>query len=329
MGRCFDKYIFVAPGSDYGRAMWSDLENDKSCIFLEYPIIDCGKVLKILHHIHFSFGINKRIALPGQTVWKRYYSLSQIDFNRDLKFCIILPDVSACRIDIGYLEELSRKSNVELVLVNVNIVEKKTPLINARLHCFSKVFSFDKQDCADYGYIFHPTIYSKPVINYSHTIVSDAFFVGSYTKDRYRKLVELHNIIVHAHGQTDFHIIGVPKAEKRIDGIFYNKPIDYKEVISRVERTNCIVEIMNPGQSGLTLRAMEAVCCNKKLLTDNETAKDLKYFSKGFIAYDNPITEVDIDFIMRREDVDYNYDNDFSPLKLIEHIEKVNSEVEK
>lgn len=321
MGHYFDKYVFIAPGSDYGHAMWSDLEDNPDCLFLDFPIKTKSTLLRICHHIHFSFGINKLISLPFKEIWRKFSSLEKVEFDEKLKYCIILPDVSACRMEVKYLEKVGSRKNVEIVLVNVNVVEKKKKLIDERIHCFSKIFSFDKNDCEKYGYIYHPTIYSKPQLIGRQGIESDAFFVGSYTSERYEKLIQLHNTITGKSGKTDFHIIGVPRSEKRISGIEYNRHMSYSEVIQRSLTSNCIVEIMNPGQSGLTLRAMEAICLNKKLITDNESVSQLDYYSRGFIRIFNQVSESDIDFVMRTEPVDYQYRNDFSPNQLITHIE--------
>ena len=159
-------------------------------------------------------------------------------------------------------------------------------------------------------------------MDYNQRVDTDAFFVGSYSVDRYKKLLRLFDLIKKANGKADFHIVGVPKSEKRVDGIIYNVPMTYKEVLQNIQKTNCIVEIMNAGQQGLTLRAMEAICYNKKVLTDNATVKELSYYSKGYIQYKNPITDIDLDYMLDRRKVDYEYKNDFSPIHLIEYIEK-------
>ena len=322
MSCCFDKYIIVAPGSDYGRAMWADLEKKRNCIFLDYPLADTNKILKILHHLHFSFGINNRFSLPLQSLWKPYYSLGKIQYSQAENYCIILPDVSACRIDEGYLRDLSEKRNIELVLVNVNIKKKKGRLLDKREKYFSKIFSFDKSDCAKYGYIYHPTIYSYTWSNEKEAYESDAFFVGSYSPERYKKLLGLYELLVSRGNKVDFNIVNVPSSQRRINGIQYNKKMPYKEVLNKIASTRCIVEIMNPGQTGLTLRAMEAICNNKKLLTDNESIIALDYYSTGYIDYSSSFTEQDADFVFNKVDVDYSYRGDFSPERLIEHIEK-------
>lgn len=322
MTKYFDKYIIVAPGSDYGRAMWADLADNDDCFFFEYPIDTHNRLKELVHHIHFSFGINNRIKLPFQNIWSNSYLLNTVHFKDEEKYCIILPDVSACRIDVQYLSKLKKKQNIELVLVNVNVIGKKEKLVLERWKYFTKIFSFDIADCRRYGCIYHPTIYSSPKFDVNMNYESNAFFVGSYTRDRYKKLVDLYKGIIESGGIADFNIVGVPKNEKQICGIKYNRPLSYGEVLKRAQLSNCIVEIMNPGQKGLTLRAMEAICMNKKLLTDNSTVKDLKYYKSGFIQYCEMIVQADINFMIKDDIVNYEYDGEFSPNRLIAHIEQ-------
>lgn len=322
MGQIFDKYIIIAPGSDYGRAMWSDLETNSDCLFIEYPIDTRNRLIELAHHIHFSFWINNIIHLPFKRIWKRFYSIEKVNFEKKLTYCIIFPDVSACRIDAEYLDGLKRRNNIETVLVNVNVYGKKKKLIDERIHSFSKIFSFDKKDCEKYGFIYHPTIYSRPNVQIKQETKKDAFFVGTYTPERYAKLVQLYKSFKNNGGIVDFRIVGVPKSIKRITGITYNQQLNYTNVIRQAQMSNCIVEIMNPGQRGLTLRSMEAVCLNKKLLTDNRSVEQLDYYSTGFIRICEEITDDDVAFAMNREHVDYQYRDDFSPNQLIAHIER-------
>ncbi|MCR5478292.1 MAG: hypothetical protein K6F27_00345 [Ruminococcus sp.] len=319
---CFDEYVFVSPGSDYGNAMWSDLRNRNNCVYVDRIIDSTNKIVNIAHHAHFSFRINQMVTMPFKSIWQRKYSLQRVNFNNNKRYCIILTDVSACRIDVEYLKKLSRKPNVSLILVFVNVVSKKKPLTDCRLKYFDRVFSFDKLDCEKYGFIYHPTIYSVPTRADGLGRKSDAFFVGSYTPKRYDSLIRLYRKMKRAGLRTDFHIVGVPSTEKRINGIKY-KSLEYEEILKRIQYTDCIIEIMNNGQVGHTLRAMEAICLNKKLLTDNRTVKDLEYYNKGYIRYCNPIDSCDTDFLKNREIIDYNYRGEFSPNRLIEHIEYV------
>lgn len=319
----FDEYIMIAPGSDYGRAMWSDLEKIDNCSFMEYVISTKNPIINLAHHVHFSFGVNKRIQLPFQNIWKNSYVTSQYDFSDDKKYCLILTDVSACRIDCHYLKELSQRNNITMVLVAVNTISKKKKITDKRLSYFDYCFSFDRYDCDRYGFVYHPTNYSVQEVNRNTNIESDAFFVGSYKPSRYRDLVELYTQIVKSGGVADFYIINVPKSEKKIAGIKYNSPLSYKEVLQKSMRTNCIVEIMGDNQSGLTLRAMEAICMNKKLYTNNMTIKELNYYSSGYIRYANDFSSIDVRFIKEKIPVDYKYDGDFSPIKLLEHIERL------
>ncbi|MGX8940169.1 hypothetical protein ACWWJF_05820 [Symbiopectobacterium sp. Eva_TO] len=51
---------------------------------------------------------------------------------------------------------------------------------------------------------------------------------------------------------------------------FYkNQSLDYKENIQKVIESDVVIEINHPGQDGLTLRTIEALAFNKKIITNN------------------------------------------------------------
>ena len=55
--------------------------------------------------------------------------------------------------------------------------------------------------------------------------------------------------------------------------------IPYSEVVQRISKCVAILEINQAGQSGLTLRALEALFLNKKLITNNPLIQKEKFYS--------------------------------------------------
>ena len=317
----FDEYILVAPGSDYGHAMWSDIGKIGNGRILNNPLAQTNKALAFFHHIHFSFVINRKIQLPFQYIWKKLYSLEREKLDDSKQFCIIFTDVSAARTDRKYLAELGEKKNITLVLVMVNTMARRGSLIEKRKGYFSQIYSFDKNDCEKYGFIYHPTNYSMMGISSTNVPAIDAFYVG-VSKGRADLIGAVYKRLRKAGAKTDFFVSGIEKKVKRIEGIYYNEWLSYGEVLNHIQNTNCIVEIMDGNQEGVTLRTMEAVCYNKKLLTNNASLKKTKYYSTGFIQVFSNLEEIDAEFVKRREAVDYKYDGEFSPVHLLEHINR-------
>ena len=323
----FDCFYFVAPGSDYGAAMWNDLKNVDRTVFLDYVINTDRKLLLLLHHIHFSFAINSIIALPFQNLWHRYYTLEKCRLNRNEQVCVIFTDISACRTDMQYLKYLHSLSNVTTVIILVNVLSRKEKLLIKRLQYFDQVYSFDKNDCEKHGFIYYPTIYS--ITRSTHPIgacSSNAFFVGISKGNRHEYLKRIYRIIRSHKGTADFYITNVKKNEPRETGINYNRWLSYSDVLDRLMETNCVVEIMGGGQSGLTLRTMEAIVYNKKLLTNNQSVKDLTFYQSGFIRCFNTPEEIDVNFVLSENIVDYQYNGEFSPIHLLKRISKTFSE---
>lgn len=320
----FDEYILIAPGSDYGRAMWNDIDEVNNGSILDGPLKKCGKILEMIHHIHFSFAINKRIRLPLQQIWKRMYSLEQIKFDDSKKYCIIYTDVSAARTDVKYLESLSKRANVTLVLVMVNTMARRGSLILNRRSCFELIYSFDPKDCQKYGFIYHQNCYSKKPID-KGIIENDVFYVG-VSKGRAEMLGEVYKRIVSGGANAQFYISGVKSNDNKVNGIHYNQWLSYAQILDFIRKTNCIVEIMDGEQEGVTLRTMEAICYNKKLLTNNQSMRNSKYYKSGNIQIFSQPNDIDVDFLKCRSISDYEYTDEFSPIHLIEHINRIKME---
>lgn len=321
----FDEYILVAPGSDYGRAMWSDIERLENGTILESAIKPTNKLLSLLHHIHFSFAINRRIHMPFQRIWKRLYSLEGFHMDPRKSYCVIYTDVSAARTDCKYLAKKHKETNITMVLVMVNMMARRGTLIEKRRKYFSQVYSFDKRDCERYGFIYHPTNYSIVTMDNRYEVTQDAFFVG-VSKGRAHMLGSIYERLQAGGVKADFYISGIKASERKKKGIHYNQWLSYKQVLDNIKKSNCIVEVMDGLQEGVTLRTMEAICYNKKLLTNNRSIKDTRYYKSGNIQVFKNIEDINVDFLKERVEVNYHYCGEFSPVHLLEHINKVKSE---
>ena len=314
----FDELYAIGPGSDYGNAIWHDFDIVNNSKLFPYVIGTNNVFLKLLHHIHFSFALNKNFDLPFQSVWKRLYSLENVEFDDNKHYLVLFPDVSACRVDTKYLSYLQKKDNICLVLYIINTMERKTRLVLDRIRFFDVVFSFNEHDAQKYGFTFWEAVYSKQDALENNDIKSDFFFAGTATENRIKLLRQIKELCDQKGLVCDFHLNGVQKKDIADDGIAYNKPISYSEVLQRTLSTRCIVEILAiRGHCGYTMRTAEAVCYNKKLVTNNEDIKESIFYDPQKINYFETIDDIDLESLAKKEPIDYMYQNEFSPLNLL------------
>jgi len=167
--------------------------------------------------------------------------------------------------------------------------------------------------------IHHTTYYSRIEMPDRSADASDCFFIGS-SKGRLEILQELHRRVTAMGGKAEFYITEVEKKAQTEPGIHYNKRLPYQTVLAHDMAANCIVEVIAGNQVGQTLRAEEAIIGNRKLLTNNQAMKDNPYYHTGYIRIFDTLGDEDIHFIMKKEKVDYHYQDDYSPILLIDHI---------
>lgn len=312
----FDKIFFVAPGSDYGYAMWEDIQHIENAVLYYKPLKSNNKVINFLHHLHFSFALNNKITLPIQNIWEKQYSIAIDNFEKGKQYCVIYTDISACRTDVAFLKKLHFFTNVKMILIHVNVVENKKKLLQCRWDFFDDIYTFDKNDSKKYNMRYYPANYSMKKVSSSQKIIYDAFFVGN-SKGRLNVLNSIYDKITQQKGNCLFYIANVKRNEQKTNGVIYNKWLSYSDILSRISETNCIVEVLANKQSGITLRTMEAIVYGKKLLTNNPQIKNTKYFKSGNIQYFSDPDDIDINFILDHNVNSYDYNDDFSPINLI------------
>ncbi len=313
------KYIFVDSGNKISHMMFQDIESQSDMTLLKEPYHIKGKFKRLLNKISNVYRINSRITVPFRNYWNRYSSIESCIKNDNDEYIIGFTNISVVRYTIKYLNELAKKKNIKLILLCLDpfFDQIRAPLEYIKKVNFYKVFTFDKTDAQNYNLNWTYSYYSMTHDLIKNNINSDVFFVG-FVKDRKQIIEEWYNCFISNGVQSNFIVID--KHLKKDSGIYKKHKVSYQEVLENIISTNCILEINQFGQTGQTLRFFEAVCYNKKLITNNRYIKYLPYYNENYMKIVNSVEDIDINWLLSKEKVEYNYKGEFSPVHLLRNV---------
>lgn len=158
-----------------------------------------------------------------------------------------------------------------------------------------KIWTFDISDAKEFGLFSGSIMYSEKVAEYieSNQILSDIVFVGG-AKNRETVVEKVKQACFEQGLKIDFNVI-----HKKEDYISYPTYLD------KISKSRCILDITVPGQTGLTLRFMEALFLGKKIITNNRAILDYPdlYNENNVFIIDNNLNS--ITEFMQREYIPY------------------------
>ena len=319
---CRDNEIYDYAYSDLNRNNYSYFDNhfpytklSKRLCSLSYS----GRVNRLIKHTGKHFWVKKRI--------KKYKKVSESFADKQLPVCFIL--FSDC-LDLekyGLTEKLRKNfANCKIVYFFQDLVSKdknkKEFLLNHR-NIADAIISFDCKDAEEYGLFFYNIPYSTPVQLESGKNVFDICFVG-LAKDRISEIFLAYEYLSGKGLKCDFHIVGAKENEKKyIDKIEYCEPMSYYKYLNVLNQSKCILEILQKGGTGNTIRVDEAIAYDKYLITNNEYLNNNSFYYADYMKSYNSITELELDFLKFDKNVIYPDDikSKISPNELIKFIE--------
>lgn len=144
----------------------------------------------------------------------------------------------------------------------------------------AEVWSFDREDCRNFGFRYNSTFYFDNLVLPKNNVEIDAIFVG-LNKGRRQYLQGLENLLNRNGVKSYFHIV----PDKNESAKFQIKGIPYEEYLIVLSKSIAIIDIKPVGQSGLTVRPMESIFFEKKLITTDQTisSEDFYYPQNVFI----------------------------------------------
>ena len=314
------------------RVMMSDLFESKKYDVEEIKRVCMPKYIRALHDIHYSRRVNKFFEMPAKSIWDHWYLLDKYTFDSNEKYTVLFMNGSLRNFfNKKYLIKLRKKHpNVKLCLLifDKSIYYGAKRAIEMR-ECFDYIFSFDSGDCEKYGFLkFYNCFSSPPNIEKDKNKESDAFFIGN-AGGRLEKLQETFAYILKEDSNCKFFITGVDKQlQKSISNITYNQQMTFDEEMSYSYNSNCLIEILRDGQTGISLRVCEAITFNKKLLTNNENLKNEKFYDARYMKIFKTPNDIDVNFLKDKIEVKYEDTNIFSPLRICDKIMEMENEDE-
>lgn len=325
------KYIFVYPYGWFDSYMYKDLFATGEVVpyMLKEPFH--STLLNFIRKVHCSRKVNNLVPLPLKDIWN--YSLLQMLENNT---CIIFDTGALSMISVSFLYKIKKyRKNIKMVLFIVDSLHGSSEHIpraipNILNFPWDVRLSYDINDCAEYGFDYlGPNIYSALRDVEPCAAKSDIYYIGRNKANRNALILEIYNKCVQNGMRTNFELIDNKKNIKNshvenMKGLHFSfVDIPYEKVVSHVLSANCILEVVAQGQKAQTARYYEAVCYNKKLLTNNPNIKDLPFYDARYMKVFERVEDIDFEWVKKREHINYNYNGQFSPVHALEKLEKL------
>ena len=190
---------------------------------------------------------------------------------------------------------------------------RNVPGIEEKFKYFDIISSFDWDDCQKYSFIrFRPLFFidayrmQRKESNFEY----DICFIGTGHTDRY-KIIRQIDRLARTDGLNCFWFLYYQS--KLVYWLYYltkkeyrerpQLPISFKklnvnEIRNIINKTGIVVDIEASTQSGLTMRTIEMLGMNKKIITTNSKIKEYDFFnSSNILVIDRANPSYDINFI--------------------------------
>lgn len=147
---------------------------------------------------------------------------------------------------------------------------------------FDRIYSFDQNQCEKLGMTYLSQFFPmgrshvSAVVGSPNSLKARALFIGR-EKGRGETLLRLADVLTQCGCDLDFRILvdeGFPDKTKH----HITRLVDYHESLEASLKASVLVEINQAGQSGFTLRTLEAAYFGKKLITNNKAVYESVFY---------------------------------------------------
>lgn len=260
--------------------------------FYQYYSADVYPLYKDLHGLQRTlFKLYEHIHFCDVTRWLEDWKYKIAEYD-----VIFIFDGVRGRDVIEYIRDHNKRARIIIYYINpVDFADRKAPHNYKGLDC--EFYTFDPIDAKKFGIKFKPYFYPEEYMidcDEKVPIKQDIFFVG-VDKDRLGVIKDLHRRFEQMNLTDKLMIVAtLHKKYSRSDEKWLAKRVPYEKIAENIKQSRAILDIVQSGQSGITLRPMEAMFYNKKLITNNIYIKEYDFYNPHniFILQERNISEL-------------------------------------
>lgn len=250
---------------DISRILFLDTDIDS---FGEYFRVNREKAGIKSQKLYKETGILKRkvILFLGHYISDRFCSFIYGDWIHHIEDydLIILPS----RLSAKYAIQLIKHTHTRTMVYYWNLVTDKE--INPEYLKLESIpcCTFDEGDALKYSIPFVGTYFfnQTPKLNTHNGKL--LFYVGIARPGRQEIIQKIQEVIGNS-CEYDIHIVNIGSMVGRLS---------YQETVDRIQRADIILDLTREEQRGLTLRPLEALFFEKKLITNNRFIKNYDFY---------------------------------------------------
>lgn len=303
-------YLFL-PTDDYGEKIFQNIENEK------VKFLKIKKIYKKFLRVYFSYKISRYINLPFKfKIFKNVLKINKLQDSEQNYF--IFFDNTPWMIDNKFIYILKKRYPKSKIILYLWNTLDKVFYEKIKNFTFDKIITFDKQDSIKYNFEHYPQVHSRKFLEkYKNMkLTKEVIFIGK-DKDRINILDNIFHFLEKLKiGPNYFYIVKDKKSYSKdlyIYNSLHNKYLSYETVLKKLSSSRIILDVTKENQEGLTLRVLEALFLNKKIITNNLEIKKYDFYKKNniYILDENNIALKKFlkkEYININEDIKNKYD---------------------
>ncbi|SEW03269.1 glycosyltransferase family protein [Chitinophaga arvensicola] len=292
------KILFICPIFHNYHAAITEKLQEMGATVLFFPEREYGLSFKLIN----NFAHSRLAAFQA----KHYHKILKSVENEEIDYLFV---IRGYMLPQEFMEGF-RKNHPGAITIMYQWDSNRTNPFVHLIPAFDRVLSFDFEDCeVNKSVDYLPLFYTDDIthfINRSSVKEYDFFFMGWFFPERYaavvefKKYCELNNYRLKAF----LFIPSTSYLKEQLKGRKLDRTIVSKERMSRQEylqilnASRVMVDVSNPGQTGLAMRIIESFACGTKVLTNNRRLENDSFYTPGYVDFfDDKAPSVNREFV--------------------------------
>lgn len=194
--------------------------------------------------------------------------------------------------EIGYSEtfiDLVKKKNSKIKFIKFIWDKMGKKEIEWYKKTYDEVYTFEKEDAKTYDIKWRPSFYLEHEVEEKE---EDFYYLGrERDTERYKYVKKIYEYCLK--NNLKYNILLYTQGKKKKDKFITNQKIKYSENIKNVKKSKVTFEKNIVDQKGLSLRTLECLAYNTKLITTNKDVINYDFYNENNILIVDKIEEIE------------------------------------